>query len=108
MKLVKDLSHSGIIYYWIDDSGEKISPDIACLTLAEEWRTKYLFSTYEGEGRRRSIIDRRRDEENREHLDTTLLDVGPNSDGRRIADISVKVDIDLFAEKIKKVLLENT
>jgi len=101
MKLVKDLNDSGIVYYWLDDGGMRISPEIPCITLAEEWRIKYLFSTYKGGERRHSIIDRRQNQDKRIDLERTYFVSLMKPDGRRIADTPVKVDIDLVAEKIR-------
>ncbi|KEA64595.1 hypothetical protein ADIMK_1048 [Marinobacterium lacunae] len=60
-----------------------------------------MFSRYEGDERRKSIIDRRSDAEKRRRMEErgNLLSISPY--GRRHTDIPVDVDIDLVAEKLK-------
>lgn len=101
MQLVKDLSPSGIIYFWVDENLEKISPDIPTLQLADEWRTHFIFSQFEGMERRNSFIDRRKDDTQREELDKNLFHNRLNPVGRRVTDEPIKVDVDLAVEKLK-------
>jgi len=105
MKLVKDLVDGRIVFYWIDTSGTKLSPDHATFQLAQEWWKHYLFSRYDGEERRKSIIDRRSDADKRRRMDKSekLSSISPY--GRRRTDIPVAVDIDLVAERL--ALLEH-
>jgi len=102
MELVKDLTDEGIIYYWVDQSGEEMSPHLHSFSLAEEWRIRYLFSLYAGEERRASIIDRRSNLEKRKLMEKNHLSSRNNPLGRRKSDIPAAVDIDLFEEKIKE------
>ncbi|WP_299183401.1 hypothetical protein [uncultured Neptuniibacter sp.] len=104
MKLVKDLNENGIVFYWIDDSGEQISPDLYCLIVAEEWWKTYLFSQYEGAERRKSIIDRRHDLEKRKMMERNHKFSRQNPQGRRKTDQPIKVDIDLVKEKLEEFL----
>lgn len=101
MKLVKDLTPSGILYFWIDENSEKISPDIPTFQLAEEWHTRFVFSQYTGEERRQSFLDRRKDQYQRERLDESIFASRENPEGRRKADRHVDVDIDLVVDKLK-------
>ncbi|EAR60457.1 hypothetical protein [Neptuniibacter caesariensis] len=101
MLLVKDFNESGFIYYWVDENQDQVSPYIPTFKLAEEWRTRYLFDQYEGNERRLSLIDRRKDESTRKEFDRSLDIVRTNPQGRREADEPVKVDIDLSVEKLK-------
>lgn len=101
LRLVKDLSVSGIVYFWIDNDSMKVSPDIPTLLLAEEWRTGFLFADFDGVEKRQSQIDRRKDKHQRIDVDEQLLSDRSHPEGRRLADLPVKVDIDLAAEKLK-------
>ncbi len=101
MRLVKDLIDSGIVYFWVDNDSEKLSPDIATLALAEEWRTRYVHSQYPGDERRKSHIDRRKNRDKRMELDETLFASRLLPHGRRKTDVPVEVDIDQAAEKLK-------
>jgi len=105
IKLVKDLSETRVILYWIDDSGSKISPKLPSLTHAEEWKKEYLFSRYLSHCRRESIIDRRRDGGQRSLLDEALFKIVRTSSGRRVTDVSVQVDIDLAARKLLELCI---
>lgn len=101
VQLVKDLSPSGIVYYWIDEWSEKISPDIPTLQLADEWRTRFVFSKFEGIERRNSFLDRRKDSNQRKELDKNLFHNRLNPVGRRETDEPITIDIDLAVEKLK-------
>lgn len=101
MKLVKDLNPSGIVYFWINDLSEQISPDIPTFQLAEEWRTRFIFSQYEGNERRTSVIDRRKDQDQRLNVDRSLDASRSKPEGRREADSKIQIDIDLAVEKLK-------
>jgi hypothetical protein len=103
MKLVKDLTHDGIRFYWIDESEERLSPELATLDLAKEWRIKTLFDSYKESERRVSVIDRRSDSDKRERTSKTLRASQSNPQGRRITDIAVQVDIDLVKQKLKEL-----
>ncbi|WP_286238277.1 hypothetical protein [Neptuniibacter halophilus] len=108
MRLVKDLHRSSIVYYWNDTDDVMISPHLANLNLAKEWRDTYLFSLYAGEERRRSVIDRRQDESSRRAMDIALYVARIRPQGRRITDIPVTVDIDLAADKLSVYLTQST
>jgi len=46
--LVKDLQADRIVYYWTDIEGAIISPLLASLVRAEEWRKVHLQENYRG------------------------------------------------------------
>lgn len=102
MKLVKDLTDDGIIFYWIDEAGDPISTDLRTLDDAREWRVLYLHNAYQGAERRTSIIDRRYNSEKRQYMEQNHQFARGKSQGRREADILVTVDTDLAAQKIKE------
>jgi hypothetical protein len=99
--LVKDLSPSGIVYYWTDELFDKISPDIPTIQLADEWRTRFVFSKFQGIERRHSFIDRRKDNNQRKELDKNLFYNRLNPVGRRVTDGPVSIDMDLAVEKLQ-------
>lgn len=101
MKLIKDLNQNEVVLYWSGAGAEKLSPNLHNLAESEEWWKKYHFSLYQGEERRASIYDRRKDEMKRGFFDTHNRFVRPNPDGRRITDKPVKVDVDLAELKLK-------
>ncbi|WP_067867625.1 hypothetical protein [Neptuniibacter marinus] len=101
LRLVKDLSSSGIVYFWIDKDEQKLSPDIPSLPLAEEWWTNYLFSLFDGPERRYSLIDRRQDKNQRKDIDQQLFSNRLNPAGRRESDKPIQVDLDRVADKLK-------
>lgn len=100
MRLVKDLVDSRIVLYWIADSGEQLSAHLASLSQAEEWWKAYMFSRYEGDERRKSVIDRRSNFEKRRRIEQSndLLSISPY--GRRRTDIPIAVDVDLVLDKL--------
>ncbi|MBV1789505.1 hypothetical protein KQ940_15730 [Marinobacterium sp. D7] len=100
MRLVKDLVDSRIVLYWTADTGKQLSTYLASLSQAEEWWKAYMFSRYDGEERRQSILDRRTNAEKRRRIvqSSELIPISPY--GRRRTDIPVKVDVDLVADKL--------
>ncbi|WP_415903238.1 hypothetical protein ACMXYR_05680 [Neptuniibacter sp. QD29_5] len=101
MKLVKDFINYEIVFYWADESLTPCSPHLHSITAAEEWWKKYLFSQYQGPERRKSIVDRRSNHDKRNSMDKNQYSRS-NPLGRRESDKPVKVEIDLFQEKIKE------
>lgn len=101
MKLVKDLTKEGVVLYWIGPKAKQLSPYLHCLNEAEEWWKAYHFSLYDGNERRSSIHDRRKDRNKRDHFDLNKNLFRLNPEGRRLTDRTVKVDIDLFQLKLK-------
>ncbi|MBQ0785502.1 MAG: hypothetical protein KBT66_14820 [Amphritea sp.] len=104
MELVKDLSDSGIVFYWIDEAGGRISPELATLNLAHEWHQQALFEAYSGEERRVSVIDRRSDRNKRDSMLRNYISSQANPNGRRASDVADEVDLDLVKEKLKEFL----
>lgn len=104
MVLVKDLSDSGIVFYWVNEVGGQISPELATLNLAHEWHQQVLFETYLGEERRVSVIDRRSDRDKRDSMIRNYISSQANPHGRRVSDVAVEVDLDLVKEKLKEFL----
>jgi hypothetical protein len=104
MMLVKDLSDSGIIFYWVDAAGGRISPELATLNLAHEWHQQALFEAYSGEERRVSVIDRRSDWDKRDIMVRNYISSQANPHGRRASDVVAEVDLDLVKEKLKEFL----
>ncbi len=104
MELVKDLSDSGIVFYWIDEMGGRISPELATLNLAHEWHQQALFEAYSGEERRVSVIDRRSDRSRRDSMVRNYISSQANPHGRRASDVADEVDLDLVKEKLKEFL----
>ncbi|WP_019623334.1 hypothetical protein [Amphritea japonica] len=104
MELVKDLSDSGIVFYWIDEAGVRISPELVTLNLANEWHQKILFESYSGQERRISVIDRRSDQDKRDSMIRNYISSQAFPKGRRITDIPAEVDQDLVKEKLKTLI----
>lgn len=101
MTLVKDMQEDRIVYYWTDTSNQKLSPLLASITLADEWRLQYLNDNYEGQQRRSSSIDRRRHQHERDMYQgrgnvSPLFNIG-----RRATDKQAKVAKDLATEKLQ-------
>ena len=101
MKLVKDITERGVVLYWIGPKAKKLSQEFHCMNEAEEWWRCYHFTLYQGEERRVSIHDRRKNDGHRDQFDLNrnLLRLNPN--GRRFTDRPIKVDVDLFKLKLK-------
>ncbi|GGC04244.1 hypothetical protein GCM10011352_33080 [Marinobacterium zhoushanense] len=101
MRLIKDLVDSRIVFYWIDESDKRLSPDHATFHQAQEWWKSYMFARYEGDERRKSVIDRRSDADKRRRMEAEnkLSSISPY--GRRQTDVPVEVDLDLVAEKLE-------
>ena len=106
MRLVKDLHNHRIIYYWIDDSDVKLSPDLASLELAEEWRLVHMHESYQGWNRRTSHLDRRRHQHKRNQQALDRGGMNLISSGRRKADRSAKVDVDRAKSKLAALFSE--
>ena len=104
MELVKDLSDSGIIFYWVDEVGIRISPELATLNLAHEWYQQTLFDAYKGQERRVSMIDRRSDRCKRDAMVRNYISAQANPNGRRISDAAAEVNLDLVKKKLKSYL----
>ncbi|MBR9882385.1 hypothetical protein [Marinobacterium lacunae] len=77
-----------------------MSTYLASLSQAEEWWKAYMFSRYQGEERRQSVLDRRTNFEKRRRIaqSNELIPMSPY--GRRSTDIPVKVDVDRVSEKL--------
>jgi len=102
--LVKDLQADRIVYYWTDIEGAIISPLLASLIRADEWRKVYLHENYLGQQRRSSTIDRRRYAHKRE-LHSGAVNVSPLfKRGRRAEDQAIRVDCDLAEAKLNALL----
>lgn len=106
MRLVKDLHNHRIVYYWIDDADIRISPELASLELADEWRQQYLHETFQGWNRRTSHIDRRRYQHKRNKQATERGGLHLISSGRRRADRVAKVDLDWAKDKLCALFAE--
>lgn len=100
VKLVKDLLNSRIVFYWLNEKREKVSPHLHNLQEAEEWWKRFMFDLYPGEDRRRSIHDRRQDHDTRKQLELRERFNRSKPLGRRETDKPVQVEIDLLEEKI--------
>lgn len=105
--LVKDLDQSGIYYYWQAISGDKLSPNLATLDEVKEWFCEYAWSFYPDIERRKRVCDRRSGVERRKNLDRATFGQRRKSRGRRSTDILMKVDKDLFSEKIQQFHLDS-
>lgn len=101
MTLVKDMQEDRIVYYWTDTTNQKLSPLLASITLADEWRLQYLNDNYEGQQRRSSSIDRRRHQHKRD-MHQGRGNVSPLFNiGRRATDKQAKVAKDLAKDKLQ-------
>ncbi len=108
MTLVKDMQNDRIVYYWTDKQHQQISPLLASIPLADEWRTQYLHEAYEGRQRRTSSIDRRRYRHKRD-MHQGRGNVSPLfSGGRRATDKEAKVTQDLAGEKLQALIDAHT
>ena len=107
MTLVKDMQNDRIVYYWTDKQHQQISPFLASIPLADEWRTQYLHEAYEGRQRRTSSIDRRRYLHKRD-MHQGRGNVSPLfSGGRRATDKEAKVSKDLASKKLQALIDEH-
>lgn len=106
MTLVKDMQDHRIIYYWINQSSEVISPFLVSLERADEWRRDFLNNMYEGHQRRRSSIDRRRYQHKRDIHSRQGNVAALFQSGRRSTDRPARVGKDLAAEKLKRLFNE--
>ncbi|GGB99408.1 hypothetical protein GCM10011352_27000 [Marinobacterium zhoushanense] len=106
MYLVKDLIDCRIVFYWLDETGCEVSPELCTFQDAEEWWKALMFERYRGYERRKSIIDRRTDFEKRQRMDNSHRFASINPYGRRVTDQPIKVDIDLAAEKLLELTAE--
>lgn len=108
MRLVKDMLDDRIVYYWTDPQQQPLSPPLASITLAEEWRDDYLNDVYEGQQRRASSIDRRRYLHKRD-MHQGRGNVSPLfSGGRRATDKQTRVNQDLAQAKLQAFMDEFT
>jgi len=103
MSLVKDMNNYRIVYYWNDLKGEQISPDLHSKSAAEEWRTEYLQTVYEGYQRRDSTVDRRLYEHKRSQHPRSANIESLFQVGRRSTDRGARVEQDLAAEKLESL-----
>jgi hypothetical protein len=103
MKLVKDLLEGRIVFYWLFEDGIQVSHHLHTLQEAEEWWKEFMFAQYEGNNRRRSIHDRRKNHDHRKQLELIERYGRSNPLGRRETDSPIRVDIDLFQEKISRL-----
>jgi len=103
MRLVKDLIDSRIVLYWTADSGKQLSTYLASLNQAEEWWKAYMFSRYDGDERRQSVLDRRTNFEKRKRIARSNEPIPVSAYGRRRTDIPVSVDVDLVADKVDAI-----
>lgn len=101
MRLVKDMQEDRIVYFWTDASNQILSPLLASVPLADEWRVQYLNDNYEGQQRRSSSIDRRRHQHKRD-MHQGRGNVSPLFNiGRRATDKQAKVALDLAKDKLQ-------
>lgn len=103
-KLVKDLWEDRIVLYWINDEGDRISPHLPSITLAEEWWLLYNKSLHRGQERRHSHIDRRRLDLRRARVETNRKISSIRPHGRRATDRQISVDIDLSLHKLSQLI----
>ncbi|GAA0796075.1 hypothetical protein [Marinobacterium sediminicola] len=103
MHLVKDLIDSRIVYYWVDDDGETKSPLLSTFTLAEHWWKEKMFARHQGLERRRSVIDRRSNNEKRRRMHENHPFASINPQGRRSTDKPPEVTFDLAASKLRRL-----
>ncbi|MGH1461421.1 MAG: hypothetical protein ACRBB6_05265 [Neptuniibacter sp.] len=101
MKLVKDLSEEGVVLYWISEDSRMLSPHLRTMVDAEEWWKKHMFAQHPGKERRSSIYDRRKDLSMRKHFEFSDNFTRLNPLGRRKTDMPVKVNVDLFQQKLQ-------
>lgn len=105
LKLVKDFKDYQFIYYWVDNKGNKQSPNLPTLHHAEDWFLNHKFSEYVGPERRQRTIDRRKDEETSSYTEETNLSYlrRRKQIGRRNTDQDIQIDVDLSAAKIREL-----
>lgn len=101
LKLVKDFEDFQVIYYWLDETNQKVSPDLPTLTHAEDWLAIQQAEGYKGRDRRRRIVDRRRNQRPPEQQRNGKRSAKPL--GRRKTDKQIQIDIDYSEEKIKQL-----
>jgi len=103
MYLIKDLIDCRIVFYWLDERGYQISPDLCSFPRAEEWWKAHMFAQYKGVERRTSIVDRRTDFDKRQRMDNSYRFASINPYGRRQTDQPIKVHLDLADEKLMQL-----
>lgn len=99
--LVKNLHQERVVFYWVSKLGKRVSPLKNTQELAEEWWKTFMFSTYEGQERRRTIIDRRKCFNTRTIMDQRT-NIATDPVGRRITDHPLEVKFNLYDKKIKE------
>lgn len=99
LKLVKDYLNQRTVFYWVDntDTLEPISEQFRSFVQAEEWWKEHMFTQFSGRERRASTEDRRQNLEKRQEVDQQSNN--STSTGRRMTDLTVRVNIDLHKEK---------
>lgn len=103
LKLVKNFYKNRVVFYWVNLKGKKTSPLMPTFKSAEEWWLKFQFSLYEGDERRITIHDRRKDLGRRKEYESAIQALRTNPVGRRYTDqTEVEVEFDLFQEKIQQ------
>lgn len=98
-RLVKDFVKTKIVFYWIDQGDKRVSPPLPSLQHAKEWLIDRYFISYDGPERRRARVDRRLLGKKNDHSKRN-----PHTQGRRITDRPIKVDLNLAEKKIAKLI----
>lgn len=101
--LVKNLHNDRVVFYWIDKKGKRVSPVQHTQSHAEDWWKTYAFAQYEGQERRKTIMDRRKCTKTRNIMDQRNK-IATDPVGRRYTDHPIKVSFDLYDKKIKRIV----
>ncbi|WP_420600646.1 hypothetical protein [Neptuniibacter sp.] len=99
--LVKNLHQERVVFYWVNKLGKRVSPLRSTQNLAEEWWKNHMFSSYAGQERRKTIIDRRKCFNTRTIMNQRT-NIATDPVGRRITDHPFTVTFNLYNKKIQE------
>lgn len=102
MELVKDVVNAQVCFYWVVE-GRSVSPVLSSFELAQEFRKRVLTKAFDGECRRKTTRDRRKN-----WLQRAQSAIASSADdraafGRRESDAVIEVSIDLSVEKLAEL-----
>lgn len=86
MQLIKDFKDGRIVFFW-EEEGNQVSEDMPTFIEAKDWWVLRCFKEYDGPERRKSIYDRRLNEDKRNRA----ISESYQPSGRRKADKPVAV-----------------
>ncbi|WP_415885067.1 hypothetical protein ACMXYO_10480 [Neptuniibacter sp. QD37_6] len=104
LNLIKDLDNLKIVYYWACPNQGKVSPNLPTLLHASEWFISHNTAKYTGIERRKTMVDRRKQESAAVTAEMDLVySRRLKPEGRRITDKELTIDLDLTLDKLSKI-----